>query len=180
MVSSKIFYWITGGLLALHVISFIFYLTHGGYKADVSSPTHALQQTPPHSNHEEDEAEELAVTMGHLQRFADKLYFAGIYQNWELASFYVEEMEESAEMIEKAKIMEDGKNVSLLMGQMLLPQLKAMDQAVKQKSLPEFQAVYKAMIQNCNACHGATDHAFIQITIPQKPTYGNQEYKPKP
>jgi hypothetical protein len=131
----------------------------------------------PHHHHE-DEHVELAVLMGHLQRFADKLHFSGANQNWQLASFYLEELEEAGEEIEKAKIMEDGKDVSALIGQMLLPQLKAVEKAVEEKSMTKFQETYQTMVKSCNDCHTATNHGFIRITVPTDPTYRNQDFKP--
>lgn len=151
------------------------FFTACSQKGDHKTPP--IPSAPHQAEHHEGEHVELAVLMGHLQRFADKLHFSGANQNWQLASFYIEEIEEAGEEIEKAKITEDGKDVSALMGQMLLPQLKAVEKAVEEKSLPKFQEAYQMMVKSCNDCHTATDHAFIRITVPTEPTYRNQDFK---
>ena len=48
----------------------------------------------------------LGEQMGYLQRYVEKLYFAGQAQNWELADFYAHELGETTNDIIAAKIKE--------------------------------------------------------------------------
>lgn len=119
---------------------------------------------------------ELAVTMAHFQRYVDKLYFAGINQNWQLANFYLHEIEETAEEIEKGNIIDEGINISQYMGTMLKPSVETLENTIKMKASQDFEKQYITLIKNCNNCHIATKHDFIEITKPQNPAYTNQNY----
>ena len=130
-----------------------------------------------HDEHD-DEHVELATPMGHMQRFADKLYFAGINSNWELADFYLHEIEEQAGEIAEAGIVEDGIAITPLIKTLLEPAVENMEKSTEQKSVEEFRKSYTAMVQNCNACHAATEHGFIRIIVPDQPSIRNQDYKP--
>lgn len=127
------------------------------------------------SNGDKDEEEiQLVIEMSHLQRFAEKLHFAGINENWELAKFYHHEIEETAEKIIKANIDEEGLNFSLLVKSMLVPTLIEVERAVEKNNLEIFNNAYETMIKSCNNCHTSTNHGYIKIITPEKPTYQNQ------
>src|SRR5947208_2029132 len=58
---------------------------------------------------------EIADIMTKLQRHANKLYFAGKFENWPLADFYVEEIEETVNDVARKEIMDRQVNISGLM-----------------------------------------------------------------
>lgn len=118
---------------------------------------------------------ELAEKMMYLHRFSEKLYFAGKKQNWELAEFYLEELEETAERIVQAKKIEDGINISAQMSEMLIPKIKDLEEIVKKQNAKGFEGAYKSMIMNCNGCHMATRHGFVKVREPQQ-NYYHQEF----
>lgn len=129
--------------------------------------------------HEEEHEYELAMAMGHLQRFAGKLWFAGKEQNWELSAFYAHELEEVMEEVIEHKVVDDGKNISQLMEQMALPSLEYMEEIVKAKNSDDFETAYLGLVNACNSCHAVSDHGFIEIIIPDTPSITNQNYAPK-
>lgn len=146
--------------------------------ADKTPQTPAENQAHSVEHSEQVEHFELAVSMSHFQRYADKLYFAGVKQNWPLADFYLHEIEETAEEIEKAKVIDDGINVSEHIGLMLKPAIETLEKTVKSQNAPNFDKDYRLLVASCNNCHAATKHEFVQITVPEKPTYQNQRFEP--
>lgn len=127
--------------------------------------------------HEEDEVE-VSNIMTNIQRHFGKLYFAGKAENWELAEFYAHEVEEAMEELEESHVVEDGINISQFMKIMGLTPLEHLDEAVDKKDITEFNAAYTAQIAQCNACHAATKHAYIQIKEPERPVFSNQIFTP--
>lgn len=122
----------------------------------------------------EEEELELVIEMSHIQRFAEKLYFAGVNENWELAKFYHHEIEETAEKIIKANIDKEGLNYSLLVSSILNPTLIEVERAIEKNNLEIFNSAYEIMIKSCNGCHTSTNHGYIKIITPEKQTYQNQ------
>jgi hypothetical protein len=127
-----------------------------------------------------DEKVELSVPMGALQRFADKLYFAGQRESWDLAAFYVHELEEVTESLLAPGAVADGIILAPLVEAMLLPPLATLAEAVKQRDAAAFGARYGAVVNGCNACHQATRHGFIRITVPERSMFENQSFLPLP
>jgi cytochrome c553 len=125
------------------------------------------------------ETYELAPAMGHMQRFAEKLYFAGQANNWPLADFYLHEIEESAEEIIQAGVVDEGVAVSSFLKAMLPPALAGVKEAVQKKDRQQFLSRYEGLVASCNACHQSTKHGFVRITVPRQPTYQNQDFAPQ-
>ena len=126
----------------------------------------------------EEEDYELAMAMGHLQRFADKLYFAGKAKNWKLSDFYAHELEEVMEEIIDHQIIEDEKNVSDLVERMALPSLVALDEVIDLQDAAGFMDAYTGLVTSCNSCHAMMEHEFIRIKIPTIPSFSNQDFNP--
>lgn len=122
----------------------------------------------------------LGETMGYLQRYADKVWFAGQAGNWPLARYYHDEMAETDDDVIHAKVIKDGAPVSDTLAAMLPSALAGVDQAIKARDQPLFRSRYTGMIQTCNACHDATHHPFIHITVPSGASdFWNQQFKPQ-
>jgi len=123
---------------------------------------------------------ELALPMGRIQAYADKLYFSGRNENWPLAAFYLHEMEEQAEEIVEAKVEEDGIDVSKLTEGFLLTHIEALEKHVKAGQVEPFLKEYDVLVGRCNACHEATKHGFLKILTPTRSMFQNQDYAPGP
>ena len=121
---------------------------------------------------------ELAVLMYRLQVHADKLWHAGAARNWPLTGFYVHEIEETVEEIAQAGIVEDGHNISALVGRTLIQSpLREMSKSVEAEDEEAFASAYVDLVDGCNSCHGETDHGFIHIQIPSAPALSNQRFQ---
>lgn len=113
--------------------------------------------------------------MTFLNRYAEKLYFAGKGENWKLAEVYNHELEEVAEILIQANDIDDGINRSKLVEDILIPQIEEMDKVIDAADKDAFNKRYNLLIQTCNICHDAADYGAIEITIPQQNLY-NQNF----
>ncbi len=69
-------------------------------------------------------------------------------------------------------------DVADLTQKMLWPALTALDSAVEAKDQQAFLVAYRALIDTCNACHQVSEHGFVEILVPDRPTHLNQRYEP--
>jgi hypothetical protein len=138
----------------------------------------ALLVSGPKSGRAEAEDYPIGQTMGDMQRFAEKLYFAGEARNWHLAAFYLHEIEETSEEIINANVVDEGVAVSSFMRQMFPPAIARMQEALRTQQPDQFRPAYESMLVSCNACHQSTGHAFVKIIVPTQPTYQNQDFRP--
>lgn len=121
----------------------------------------------------------LGEMMGYMQRYADKLWYAGAAGNWDLAKFYHDEITETADDIAAAHVVDDGLEVSQLLATQLPPAVDAVGQAVTAKDAALFRSRYEAMVNTCNACHVDAKHAFIHVAVPAgPPAHWNQSFAP--
>tara|TARA_R110001592_G_scaffold342014_3_gene631529 strand:- start:2254 stop:2745 length:492 start_codon:yes stop_codon:yes gene_type:complete len=111
--------------------------------------------------------------MGNIQVHHSKLWFSGKNENWELANFEINEIKEALEDIEKYQSERtESKYIP-----MINPALDSVSNAIQQKNLIQFERSYKLLTNTCTSCHQATNHEFIQITIPSQQNFSNQRFK---
>jgi len=99
--------------------------------------------------------------MGAMQRYLHKLDLAVRADNVELAAFYLHEVEEVAEEIVDEVPEYDGRPVSQLVESTLEPGLEALETAIENGD--GMTTAMRQLIDACNNCHRATDHAYIVI-----------------
>lgn len=133
---------------------------------------------PVPEHEEEGEHGELAPHMASLQRFTEKLHLAGDAGNWELASFYEHELEETAEAVIAGGFEEDGHEIGPLAERFLLPALERVGAAAEAGDAAAFGAAYGELVTACNSCHAATDHGFVRIVVPDGNPYPSQDFAP--
>jgi hypothetical protein len=122
------------------------------------------------------EEPELAIHMGRLQLYMNKLYFAGINQNDALAAFYIHELEEAMEEIVAAKIVDEGIDISMNTQLFGLNQLENFEKQIENNST-DFTEAYALLVKSCNNCHSVSKHPFIVIKEPTNPVFDNQVYE---
>lgn len=120
---------------------------------------------------------ELIETMAYNQRFIEKLYFAGSNSNWELADFYLEELEEKIEDLVKHQVVEDEIDISSLAKEIIPPKIEAVEQSLKKQDAKLFQRSFLSLVEGCNACHVRAKHGFVQIQAPASNSYYSQLFK---
>ena len=112
--------------------------------------------------------------MGSIQVHHEKLWFAGISQNWKLADFEIGEIKESLEDIQ-TYCTDRPERKSLTM---IDRPLDSISYAIQQKDEALFKKSFITLTNTCNNCHRTTEHEFNVIKIPDTPPFSNQEFKP--
>jgi hypothetical protein len=140
-----------------------------------NQPAPGLSSTP--AQHAAPEIE-LAVIMGRMQLYMNKLYFAGIGNNKELRDFYIHEIEEAMEDLVDGKVMHDGVDISQNMEMFGVAQLDVFEKAIEANP-DQFKEAYNAFVNACNSCHIASKYPFIIIKEPTTPVFDNQVYEAK-
>lgn len=112
--------------------------------------------------------------MGSIQVHHEKLWFAGINQNWKLADFEINEIKESLEDIQ-SYCTDRPERKSLTM---IDRPLDSISYAIQQKDEALFKKSFITLTNTCNNCHRTTEHEFNVIKIPDTPPFSNQEFKP--
>ena len=125
---------------------------------------------------QEGETIELAVYMGRLQLFSDKLYWAGKAKNEQLVDFYLHEMEEAMEEIHESNLIDEGVDISAMISSYGLAAIERMEDVELDSA--SFETGYSQLIQNCNACHAASNYSFVRIIVPTRPAFTNQDMTP--
>lgn len=110
--------------------------------------------------------------MGSIQNHHNKLWFAGINENWELATF---EMHELEELFSDIKTTYPDREETQPMP-MIEPGIEAVKSAIQQRSMEEFKEGYTTLTNGCNKCHQTTKYDFIKITTPTIPSFSNQDF----
>ncbi|MEN3040782.1 MAG: hypothetical protein ABDH66_04495 [Bacteroidia bacterium] len=126
-------------------------------QSEVERVTHLIEERPI----------ELATFMASYERFLGKLHQAGSAQNWELAQFYHEELEETAEQLEKLNLIDDGVPVSAMIRPNLLEPLEAVEKAIRAKNAADFQQSLTQLVTRCNGCHVAVGKPYIRFAPPE-------------
>lgn len=116
----------------------------------------------------------LGEFMSEIQVHHAKLWFAGKYQNWQLANFEVGEIQEALDDIPKyCSNRPEVKSLAVI-----IPVMYNLSNAIKEKNESKFDSSYILLTATCNDCHKATNHGFNLIKIPDVVPVPNQIFKP--
>jgi len=118
---------------------------------------------------------ELAVFMGELQRFSQKLGYAIEGRNQPLAAFYAHEIEEVLEQLIAVQ-EHDGLPIGSMAQTLAWPTVEPLRAAIDAADWSAADAHYPALIRSCNTCHQATKHQFIEILPASDPPPFNQKF----
>jgi len=117
----------------------------------------------------------LGEFMSGIQVHHNKLWFAGINNNWKLADFELSEIKETLEDIQKYNT--DRKEVPSI--SMLSGPIDEVNKAIQGKDEAQFKAGFMLLTNTCNTCHHANHFEFNVIKIPDAPPFTNQNFKPE-
>ena len=104
-----------------------------------------------------------------------KLWFAGKNKNWPLATFELQEINESITDIKTYD--QDRKEIKYLY--ILNESLDSLKQAIKDKSETHFEQAFHGLTVRCNECHTVNNYAFNVIRVPESPPFSNQDFSGK-
>jgi len=109
-----------------------------------------------------------------------KLWFAGQAENWPLASYEVDEIEEGFEAVVTYHPTHEESPVSLAETTPILTEkpVAALRSAIAKQSATEFTEAFDSLTKACNACHQATNYGFNVVTRPTGNWFLNQDFAP--
>jgi len=114
--------------------------------------------------------------MSSVQVHHEKLWFAGINDNWKLADFEIHEINESLEDIKKFQSdRPESKDLD-----MINSGLDLIKTSIKEQNTLMFKNAYSILTNTCNECHKVTDFEFNIVKIPEAQSFSNQEFRIKP
>jgi hypothetical protein len=117
----------------------------------------------------------LGEIMSGIQVHHEKLWFAGINENWDLTEYETGELKEAFE--QARDIEKDRPEIKNL--PMIFPAIDSLTVAINNKDLAGFKTAYFHLDATCNSCHKASNHVFNVITTPAIPPVSDQEFKPR-
>jgi hypothetical protein len=120
----------------------------------------------------------LVAWMGRLQYYVHKLGLAVSAQNRPLQGFYVHEVEEVIEEVEKIEEC-DGIAIGRLLTANLTPAFEALEQAVEVGDQGRVDTAYDDLLAACNRCHKAANRPYLQIQRRTDNPY-LQDFSPAP
>lgn len=107
---------------------------------------------------------DLVGKMGAMQYFLHKTFLALNSNNIVLADFYVHELEETFEEVEKIKRYKKYP-IAKLAKKLLEPKITALAKSIDSKNLANAKKSLSYVVEACNQCHRSTKHEFINIEL---------------
>jgi len=110
-----------------------------------------------------------------------KLWFAGRAENWELATYELDELGEGFDDIVKFHPTHKDSPVAPkdAIPRMITEPLKQLRTAVDHKDAQIFPQAYAALTDACNNCHQATNFGFNAVQVPATNPYPSQLFAPR-
>jgi hypothetical protein len=119
----------------------------------------------------------LGEYMTAIQLHVTKLWFAARANNWGLAAYELNELEETAGTVERLHIFKDSVDVSSVIQSVRLSQMGLLGLAIKNRNPRSFSSAYNETLAACNGCHRAAGYGFIHIVTPTGEPVTNQQWK---
>ena len=154
-----------GVLLAL-IISLSNYLNLRSLKNSIAESESSESDKVQPKKHEDIE---LGDVMTKLQRHSNKLWFSARAGNWQLAKFYIHELEETFEILSEGEIVDEGVDISMLTKSMGIGPLNQVEKAIDGQDSTAFLSSFENLTRNCNSCHQSSNHPFVVIKTPTIP-----------
>jgi hypothetical protein len=119
--------------------------------------------------------------MGVIQQHHAKLFYAGTRENWPLAEYELNEIQENLDEIVQlypGKFKEAQVPLSELIPTMTKAIIAGVQQAIQQKNEKSFVQSYEALSKSCSSCHTAANDPFIKIQTPAPGMFSDQNFEP--
>lgn len=107
-----------------------------------------------------------------------KLGIAGQQKNWVYAAYALRELEESFERAAEAWPVYRTTNIAEVLEASMKEPMEAISRAIKSADSARFSEAYARLTATCNACHQATDRAFVVIQAPASSPFPDQDFRP--
>lgn len=123
--------------------------------------------------------ERLLLHMAFFQRYAEKLALANEAGNAPLATFYAEEIEETAERLMYGGHADDGVDLSAIAAEVAVPRAERLVAAARSGDRARTEAALAQMLDGCTACHRRSGHRWIVVQPPTgEGPYPSQSFTP--
>lgn len=109
-----------------------------------------------------------------------KLWFAVGASNWQLATYELDEMQETMEAAEGLHAVKNGVNISPVLQSTRQTQLLLLEKAIAVRDRKAFHSAYSQTMAACNSCHKAAGYGFIHIVTPNHEPVANQQWNAPP
>lgn len=109
----------------------------------------------------------LAAQMTATQFRHIKLWFAGKFGNWKLATYELDQLASSLD--EAARRTPAGTDDAS-------SPIESLRKAVEAKDVPAFTKAYSELTSACNACHRASGYGFITVQVPTVSPFADQDF----
>jgi hypothetical protein len=132
------------------------------------------------ANHGDSYAPGLGEIMSLTQMRHLKLWFSGQAENWALASYETDELEEGFSDVVRFHPTHKASPAPLsqLIPEFTAGPIEALRAAIERRDPVEFTAAYDSLTQGCNGCHRATEFSFNVVTRPSGNPFSNQHFQP--
>ncbi len=114
----------------------------------------------------------LGEIMNTIQLHHAKLWYAGIHENWDLASFEIDELTEMFDVAQK--IETDRPEIKDI--PMIRNPVENLRSDIDAHNEEAFKSEFRLLTQTCNNCHQKNHFGFNKIIIPTSPPVTNQEF----
>jgi hypothetical protein len=120
----------------------------------------------------------LGEIMGLNQVRHEKLWFAGARENWALASYEIDELQEGLDDAVKYNPTHEGvpEPLTALVPRYTSSPMQQLRHAVTAKDRRAFEAAFDALTAGCNRCHEAAHFGFNVVQRPTTVPFSNQDY----
>jgi len=95
-----------------------------------------------------------------------KLGLAGAGQNWPLAAYELDELQETFDTVGKLIVKHGNLQIAPTIAATVTPAMDPLEKSIAAKDGAAFTKAYAALTDACNACHRSADHAMIVIKVP--------------
>lgn len=146
-----------------------------GPEAVADEPESVEQAAGEDEEHEGDEVH-LAAAMEELGRRYASVWYGAQAQNTAFVDYQIHEIEEVIDDMRSARPVEHGVDIVEFFDANIFPALERLEETLENNQ--DFEAAYDAVIQQCNACHIATEHGFIKVKRPDFNPYPNLDVNP--
>lgn len=134
--------------------------------------------TPPSATHPPGLGEIMTLTqMRHI-----KLWFAGRAENWPLANYELDELDEGFADAVRFHPTHEGspRPLTELVPEFTAPPLRALRAAVADREVSAFVTAYDSLTAACNGCHEVAGFSFNVVSRPTANPYSDQQFRPRP
>ena len=131
-----------------------------------------------------DKAPDQAHAMISVAYNFNNMWFAAKAENWPLAQFYWNETRSHlrwAVRIIPVRKDHTGAEVKLadILEALENAPLKQLQEAIEAKNHEKFVAAYRFTLENCYACHKASDKPYLRLQIPERPAEASINFDPE-